>query len=102
MSAQDKIKYGICLEDAPAGLTNEAIVYEGFFKERYEHLLKGIFATTTQFSASGQSSAFQGIGYSHSHHLMDHNKYEDFGRQLLGKNAFLLFQIDKIIFQAVK
>lgn len=33
---------------------------------------------------------------------MDHNKYEDFGRQLLGKNAFLLFQIDKIIFQAVK
>lgn len=33
---------------------------------------------------------------------MDHNKYEDFGRQLLGKNAFLLFQIDKIISQAVK
>ena len=33
---------------------------------------------------------------------MDHNKYEDFARQLLGKNAFLLFQIDKIISQAVK
>lgn len=91
MSVQDKIKYGICVEDSPTGEANQAIVHDVFFKERYEHLLKGIFATTTQFSASGQSSAFQGIGYSHGHHLMDHNKYEDFGRQLLGKNAFLLF-----------
>lgn len=33
---------------------------------------------------------------------MDHNKYEDYARQLLGKNAFLLFQIDKIISQAIK
>jgi len=40
--------------------------------------------------------------YSHNHHLMDHNKYEDYARQLLGKNAFLLFQIDKIISQAIK
>jgi histone deacetylase complex regulatory component SIN3 len=33
---------------------------------------------------------------------MDHNRYEDFARQLLGKNAFLLFQIDKILSQSIK
>lgn len=33
---------------------------------------------------------------------MDHNRYEDFARQLLGQNAFLLFQIDKIVSQAIK
>ena len=41
-------------------------------------------------------------GYSHNHHLMDHNKYEDFARKLLGKNAFLLFHVDKILTQAIK
>jgi hypothetical protein len=33
---------------------------------------------------------------------MDHNKYEDFARKLLGKNAFLLFHVDKILTQAIK
>ena len=33
---------------------------------------------------------------------MDQSKYEDFARLLLGKNAFLLFQIDKLISQAIK
>ena len=33
---------------------------------------------------------------------MDHNRYEDFARQLLGKNAFLLFQIDKVLSQSIK
>lgn len=33
---------------------------------------------------------------------MDHNKYEDFTRHLLGKNAFLLFQIYKIVSQSIK
>lgn len=37
-----------------------------------------------------------------SNNIMDHNKYEDFARQLLGQNAFLLFQIDKIVSQAIK
>jgi len=36
------------------------------------------------------------------HHLIDHNKFEDFSRVLLGKNAFLMFQIDKILSQSVK
>mmetsp|Transcript_2233 Transcript_2233/g.3863 ORF Transcript_2233/g.3863 Transcript_2233/m.3863 type:complete len:156 (+) Transcript_2233:302-769(+) len=33
---------------------------------------------------------------------MDSGKYEDFIRQLLGQNAFLLFQVDKIIHQMMK
>jgi len=33
---------------------------------------------------------------------MDTQKYEDFARVLLGKNAFLLFQIDKLVSQALK
>lgn len=37
-----------------------------------------------------------------SNNIMDHNKYEDFARQLLGQNAFLLFQIDKIVSQSIK
>ena len=103
MSVHDKIKYGICAGDAQIGEPNQDLLDEVFFKERYEYLLKGIFATTTQVSSQAQSSSFPSIGYTHGHaNLMDHNKYEDFGRQLLGKNAFLLFQIDKIISQAVK
>ena len=97
MSVQDKIKYGIIKENSTTEELDPALVHDIFFKERYEHLLKGIFATTTQVSATGSSSAFLGIGYTHNHHLMDHNKYEDFARHILGKNAFLLFQIDRII-----
>lgn len=103
MSLQDKIKYGICEEDSVNGQLDQHLLDDVFYRERYEYLLKGIFATTTQVSSQAQSSAFPGIGYTHGPaNLMDHNKYEDFGRQLLGKNAFLLFQIDKIISQAVK
>lgn len=102
MSVQDKIKYGIIKESSTTEELDPAVVDDVFFKERYEHLLKGIFATTTQVSATGASNAFLGIGYTHSHNLMDHGKYEDFARHLLGKNAFLLFQIDRIISQSVK
>lgn len=42
-----------------------------FFKERYEHLLKGIYATTTSVS---------GLPTTSSLNIMDHNKYEDFAR----------------------
>lgn len=102
MSHDDKVTARICDTE---GNVDPALV-ELFFKERYEHLLKGIFATTSGLSHGGglQSSLLGSlhIGYSHNHHLMDHNKYEDFARQLLGKNAFLLFQIDKVLTQAVK
>jgi hypothetical protein len=47
---------------------------EIFVTERYEHLLKGIYATTTSMGAVPTAS----------NHIMDHNKYEDFARQLLG------------------
>jgi histone deacetylase complex regulatory component SIN3 len=33
---------------------------------------------------------------------MDASKFEDLARQLIGHNAFLLFQIDKIINQMMK
>jgi histone deacetylase complex regulatory component SIN3 len=33
---------------------------------------------------------------------MDSNKFEDYSRVLLGKNAFLLFQVDKISNHALK
>ena len=83
MSHNEKVQAGI--SDQETGELNNHIVHEIFFKERYEHLLKGIFATTTQQIYSGNTGAAQGGGgghhlYSHNHHLMDHNKYEDFAR----------------------
>lgn len=42
-----------------------------YFRERYEHLLKGIYAATTSVS---------GLPTTYSLNLMDHNKYEDFAR----------------------
>lgn len=104
MNHCEKVQAGIIHQDT--GEQNNYIVHEIFFKERYEHLLKGIYATTTQQIYSGTMGASAGVAghhfYSHNHHLMDHNKYEDFARQLLGNNAFLLFQIDKIVSQAIK
>lgn len=50
MSKQDKVKFGICNDDSATCETNPEIVHDVFFKERYEHLLKGIFAMTTQVS----------------------------------------------------
>ena len=47
---------------------------ELFYTERYEHLLKGIYTTATCVGAMPTTS----------NNLMDHNKYEDFARQLLG------------------
>lgn len=91
MSHLDKVNGGI--SDASGHI--DPTLIELFYKERYEHLLKGIFATTSGLShGGGLSSSLLGslaLGYSHNHHLMDHNKYEDFARQLLGKNAFLMF-----------
>jgi hypothetical protein len=91
MSHDDKVNARI--SDASGHI--DPTLIERFFKERYEHLLKGIFATTSGLShGGGLSSSLLGslaLGYSHNHHLMDHNKYEDFARQLLGKNAFLMF-----------
>jgi hypothetical protein len=80
MSDKDKRNARICNDDG----TVEPALMEIFAKERYEHLLKGIFATTSGLShGGGLSSSILGslhIGYSHNHHLMDHNKYEDFSR----------------------
>lgn len=106
MTLQEKVDLGLMNNPEERKLDDELI--EQLVKERYEHLLKGIFATTTGQSYSGSMpsamvTALQGGGHgSHNHYLMDHNRYEDFARQLLGKNAFLLFQIDKILSQSIK
>ena len=80
MAHGDKLAARICDSDGNV----DASLMGLFFKERYEHLLKGIFATTSGLSHGGglQSSLLGSlhIGYSHNHHLMDHNKYEDFAR----------------------
>lgn len=104
MSMEDKVKFGLCSDDSEAALVDQKIISDFFYKERYEYLLKGIFATTTHVASQPQPPSLNGLGgYTHGHYnLLDHNKYEDFSRQLLGKNAFLLFQVDKIITQAVK
>lgn len=47
MSVSDKVKFGICRADSQSGELNEELLDEIFYKERYEYLLKGIFATTT-------------------------------------------------------
>ena len=98
MNKEEKLKYG--LEDK-AGKQNEELI-ELFKKERYEYLLKGIFATTTSQTCSGQiqnNHVNHGMGniYSHNHFLLDQNKYEDYARILLGPSAYLMFQIEKIV-----
>jgi hypothetical protein len=103
MSSTEKVKAGIINPDT--GALNQEVA-QIFLDERYEHLLKGIFATTTSQVYSGPIVTASGGGsgnfYYNNHILMDHNKYEDYARILLGKNAFLLFQIDKIVAQTVK
>lgn len=47
MSVDDKIKYGLCPEDSLEGKVDLDLLNDVFYKERYEYLLKGIFATTT-------------------------------------------------------
>ena len=101
---QDKIAYRIC--DLVSGKLNETLV-ETFTSERLEYFLKGVFSLTNSNTSSngllssglnsgmGLSGA-SSIGNSSSSSVMDNNKYEDYARVLLGKNAFLLFQFDKI------
>lgn len=52
MSFQDKVAAGICEEDAKEDQSDfkpiKQEVMDIFFRERYEFLLKGIFATSTQ------------------------------------------------------
>jgi hypothetical protein len=85
---------GICNEN---GETKKELL-EAFYHERMEYFLKGIFAITAQNS----SSSILGVGSLSSlnqqpHNVLDSSKYEDYARVLLGKNAFLLFNIDKLI-----
>jgi len=96
MSLAQKQKAGICDGQTGAFVSSQLDL---FFKERYEFLLKGIFATTTMQNSQGLMHTGSVSG---GNLLIDHSKYEDFARVLLGKNAFLLFQIDKIIAQAIK
>ena len=46
MNHCEKLEAGII--DQETGEVDSHILHEIFFKERYEHLLKGIYATTTQ------------------------------------------------------
>lgn len=47
MSAADKDAFNIC-EEKHISNDNQRRMHQLFFRERYEHLLKGIFATSTQ------------------------------------------------------
>ena len=93
--AQDLIKDKINLDIQEMTPEEQKLVSSKkdiFITERYEHLLKGIYTTAMSVGAMPTTS----------NNIMDHNKYEDFARQLLGQNAFLLFQIDKIVSQSIK
>jgi len=79
----DKKNAGIC--DSTTGeIINHKL--EELFDERYEYLLKGIFLNTTMSAGLVNTSGIPGGSA-----VIDHSKYEDFARVLLGKNAFLLF-----------
>jgi hypothetical protein len=84
MMAKDLVREKINHDIAEMSTEDQNLVSsrkELFVTERYEHLLKGIYTTTTSVGAMPTTS----------NNVMDHNKYEDFARQLLGQNAFLLF-----------
>ena len=93
ISLSDKQSAGICDTKTGEFLSGKL---EELFNERYEYLLKGIFLTTSMSTPGGLLSVSGGSA------LIDHSKYEDFARVLIGKNAFLLFQIEKVISQAIK
>lgn len=99
MSKEEKERLHITKD----GKLNETMV-DQFVAERYEHLLKGIFATTCSITPGSVPMVgnFQLATFGNNGQIMDHSKYEDYARQLLGKNAFLIFQIDKIMTQAMK
>mmetsp|Transcript_28671 Transcript_28671/g.43292 ORF Transcript_28671/g.43292 Transcript_28671/m.43292 type:complete len:145 (+) Transcript_28671:3777-4211(+) len=69
MSKEEKMALGIAAAD---GSPNQQTL-DLFFRERYEYLLKGIFATTTSQTCSGVSSNTN-LAYSnntHNHFLLD-------------------------------
>lgn len=49
------------------------------FEERFQYLVKAIITVNSQKS------------------VLDINKFEDVARELLGKEAYLLFQVDKLV-----
>jgi len=93
---------------------------ETMVAERYEYLLKGIFAVSTHQNSTPQTTLSDlspselsynispyaitnmtmlnpaGIS-NHGPALLDHNKFEDYCRQLVGKHAFLIFHIEKLV-----
>ena len=52
--------------------------------ERFQYLIKAILTAITNSNT------------------LDSNKYEDVGRELLGNEAYLLFQVDKVVNNCVK
>jgi hypothetical protein len=52
--------------------------------ERFQYLIKAILTAITNSN------------------ILDTNKYEDVGRELLGNEAYLLFQVDKVVNNCVK
>lgn len=103
ISLADKTAYQIT---DPGTCKPSAKHLEAFASERLEYFVRGIFTLTSCNSAS--SSNFLGTGgivqsvAQQTSNLLDQSKFEDFSRILLGKNAFLLFQIDKLLNQALK
>jgi len=52
--------------------------------ERFQYLVKAVLTTMSHTS------------------IMDNNKYEDMARELLGNEAYLLFQVDKLVGHCAK
>ena len=94
-------KQRLNLVDAATGKVKPDLI-ELFVAERYEYFLKGAFALTNHSHPPGTVVVGNHINSSTSCNVMDTNKFEDFCRVLLGKNAFLLFQVDKITNHALK
>ena len=57
---------------------------QGLVQERFQYLLRAIATTTC------------------ANNTLSTNEYEDLARQLLGNDAFLLFQMDKLITVCLK
>lgn len=75
---------------------------ELFVRERFEYFLKAAFALTNHSHPPGTVVVNNQMNASSGCNVIDTNKFEDLCRVLLGKNAFLLFQVDKITNQALK
>ena len=78
---------------------------EDYVAERFEYVIRAIFTITNSSGLPGPtppSSTTLQPAPSTLSNVLDSNKFEDLARILLGKNAFFLFHIDKLLGQALK